>query len=106
MFAWIFHRVTGILLIFVVGIKMLTGFGLSGRLSLPSAMSDLHAGRTASTVLDIVLVLLFIFHSLYGIRISLIDLGIKNERPLFWGFSGAGVVIFAIAVLFIYLLPR
>jgi succinate dehydrogenase/fumarate reductase cytochrome b subunit len=105
MFIWIFHRVTGILLIFLIAIKIISGLGLTGRISVQDVIYGLHFGNAVSMTIDIALIFLVTFHALYGIRTILVDLGIKREKLLLWGFSGAGVVIVTLAMLFVYILP-
>jgi len=41
-----------------------------------------------------VMVFLFIYHSLYGLRTCLVDLGVKKEKELFWGLSAIGLVVY------------
>lgn len=102
MFIWIFHRITGVLLIFLIALKMISGFGLTGRISVPVRVSGLHFGLPVSKAIDILLIVFATFHALYGIRTILVDLGIKREKALFWGFSGAGALIVTVTLLFIY----
>ena len=104
-FVWLFHRITGVLLIFLIAAKIISGYAMSGRIFPPAVVYALHTGGLLSLTIDVALIFFFIFHSLYGIRSILIDLGIKREKALFWGLSGAGVVFFALAILFIYILP-
>ena len=106
MFIWIFHRITGVLLIVLLPLKIMSGLGLSGRIAVPPGLYELHAGTAMSTAIDVALILLVPFHALYGIRTILVDLGVKREKLLFWAFSGAGAVITALAILFVYVLPR
>ncbi len=45
------------------------------------------------------MVFLFIFHSLYGVRTILMDLGLGREKLLFWCANVLGLVIFAVFLL-------
>ena len=47
-------------------------------------------------ILTCLIVFLFIFHSAYGVRTVLLDLGVKQEKPLFWGCTGAASVLFIV----------
>ena len=96
MFVWIFHRISGILLIFLLSFQLLTGFfqASSSNAPLVKTMAELHK----HTALNCLLVLLVIFHALYGIRTILMDLGLKREKLLFWVCTMAGLVLFAVFV--------
>jgi len=81
MFPYYFLRFSGPLLLIVVGLKLLSGYALTGRITGSAWLPGLHESR----VLDILLLFLFIFHALYGLRLFLIDLGmVKRESLLFW----------------------
>jgi succinate dehydrogenase/fumarate reductase cytochrome b subunit len=81
MFPYYFLRFSGPLLLVVVGLKLLSGYALIGKFSGFPWLPALHE----SPVLDILLLFLFIFHALYGLRLFLIDLGmVKRESLLFW----------------------
>lgn len=98
MFVWLFHRISGFILLVLVGIKILSGYGLTGELNFPR--SDFFH---TNGVIDIFIIFLFIFHSLYGVRTLLIDMGLKRERALFWASSAAALVIFIFSVYFVYI---
>ena len=96
MFPYYFIRFSGPILLNLVGLKILSGYALVGRVPVLSWLSRLHESRT----LDVFLLLLFIFHSLYGLRLFLIDLGmLKHERLLFW----AATIVSAVILIFSYL---
>ena len=42
------------------------------------------------------MVLLFVFHSLYGVRTILMDLGLGRERLLFWCCNTLGLALYAV----------
>jgi succinate dehydrogenase/fumarate reductase cytochrome b subunit len=94
MFVWIFHRVSGLVLIFLIGFKIVTGYGILGRYGTPpiETMRTMHR----SVLLDLLITLLFIYHALYGLRTCLVDLGVKGEKILFWCFTILGGVVFAL----------
>ena len=94
MFPYYFIRFSGPLLLILVGLKILSGYSLVGKIR-----GNLLAFRSPSkSDLDILLLFVFIFHALYGLRLFLIDLGmVKQEKLLFWIFTimSAGLFIFS-----------
>jgi succinate dehydrogenase cytochrome b556 subunit len=102
MFVWIFHRISGVLLIVLVAFQLVTGFfqASTANSELVKAMADLHKHAT----LNCLMVFFFIFHALYGVRTILMDLGVKAEKLLFWACTILGLVVFGIfLVLFLTL---
>jgi succinate dehydrogenase/fumarate reductase cytochrome b subunit len=82
------------LLLILVGLKILSGYSLVGRIQGVSWLSNLHMNRT----LDLLLLFVFIFHALYGLRLFLIDFGmVKKEKVLFWASTiiSAGLFVFS-----------
>ncbi len=99
MFPYYFVRFSGPLLLILVGLKILSGYSLVGRIQGTSWLSTLHTNRT----LDLVLLFAFIFHALYGLRLFLIDWGmVKEEKLLFWASTiiSAGLFIFSYVYFF------
>jgi succinate dehydrogenase/fumarate reductase cytochrome b subunit len=91
MFPYYFLRFSGPLLLILVGLKILSGYALVGRINEVFWLSTL-----------LLLLFVFIFHALYGLRLFLIDLGMKQERLLFWAFTIMGSVILAFSYLYFY----
>lgn len=79
MFIWLFHRISGVFLIVLVGVKILTSYFLYTKGTKPDWALSLHR----LPALDILLIVLFTFHSIYGLRTIAIDLGLKKEKLLF-----------------------
>ena len=102
MFVWIFHRVSGILLIFLIVFQLSTGFyqASTSNSELVKAAADLHNHAT----LNCLMVFLFIFHALYGVRTILIDLGVKAEKLLVWGSTVVGLVLYAVFLVLFFTL--
>jgi succinate dehydrogenase/fumarate reductase cytochrome b subunit len=97
MFIWLFHRISGAFLIVLVGIKILTSYFLFARDAKPDWALSLHR----QPVLDVMLLVLFTFHSIYGLRTIAIDFGYRNEKRLF-RLSQAVASIISAALLFLY----
>ena len=98
MFSYYFIRFSGPLLLILVGLKILSGYSLVGRIQAPW-LSNLHINKA----LDTLLLFVFIFHALYGLRLFLIDWGmVKHERILFWTstFLSAALFTFSYIALF------
>jgi succinate dehydrogenase/fumarate reductase cytochrome b subunit len=76
---WIrlFHRWSGLALILFVGLKIVTGFTSTGAFRLFSEETAIRLHAALWT--DIPLVLLFVFHSSYGILKMAMARGIRNK---------------------------
>ena len=97
MLIWLFHRISGLALILLIGIKIISGYALTGEIQL--ARTDTwHVNKT----IDVLILFLFIFHSLYGVRTIIIDMGVKREKLLFWSFNSIAIVLFGLAYYWIY----
>ncbi len=94
MFVWVFHRISGVLLIFLLGFQLFTGFFQASSSNSPwvATMADLHK----HTVLNVLSVFLLLFHALYGVRTILMDLGLRRERLLFWVCTLLAAVLFVV----------
>jgi len=92
-FVWLFHRLSGMVLLGLFSLQLCTGFFQASTSSLPwvKAVAALH--RHAA--LNCLLVFFVIFHALYGVRTIALDLGMKRERLLFWVFTVLGTLLFA-----------
>jgi succinate dehydrogenase/fumarate reductase cytochrome b subunit len=99
-----FHRISGVLLILLMSFQLTTGFfqaSLSNS-DFVKTMADLHKHGTVNCLL----VFLFIFHGLYGLRTILLDLGMKRERLLLWICNGLGTALFAVFLFFFSTIVR
>ena len=103
MFIWIIHRISGLILIALMVIKIITGYGILGRLGYENIepMRSFHR----NPFVEVPLFLLFIYHAIYGLRTTLIDLGLRREKLLFWVSNILGFVLF-IFVVYIFLIPH
>ena len=78
MFPYYFLRFSGPVLFIIVGLKILSGYSLIGKIGAISWLSGLHDNRA----LDLSILVLFTFHALYGLRLFLIDLGTVSYTHL------------------------
>jgi succinate dehydrogenase cytochrome b556 subunit len=95
MFIWLFHRISGLTLLVLFGIKILTAYFLFTKDQKPDWALSLHR----NPVLDILILVLFTFHSFYGLRTLVIDLGYRREKQLFWISNIAAAVISAALII-------
>jgi succinate dehydrogenase/fumarate reductase cytochrome b subunit len=97
MFIWLFHRISGASLIILFGIKIFSAFFLYTMDKKPDWALGLHR----QPVLDILILVLFTFHSMYGLRTIVIDLGYRKEKQLFW-LSNAIAAIISLILISLY----
>lgn len=99
MLPYYFIRFSGPLLLLLVGLKILSGYALTGEFENSSWLAQLHQNRT----MDLILLFFFIFHAGYGLRLFLIDLGwVKQEKILFWLFTILGLGLFGMSYFFLF----
>jgi len=55
-----------------------------------------------SAAIDILLLLFFLLHGFYGLRVILIDVGMIREEKYFWRTLALAMGIFGFAVWFVY----
>jgi succinate dehydrogenase/fumarate reductase cytochrome b subunit len=97
MFVWVFHRVSGLLLIVLLTIKFLTAFFLMTKGQKPDWALVLHTNPLTDTFL----IISGVYHAFYGIRTVIMDMGFRNEKLLFRFFTLLGGVVSAL-LLFLY----
>ncbi|MDH5383297.1 MAG: hypothetical protein OEY18_01220 [Candidatus Aminicenantes bacterium] len=97
MFVWVFHRISGLLLIILLGVKFFTSFFLMTKEQKPDWALVLHT----NPFIDTFLIVSIVFHAFYGLRTVIIDLGVRKEKKLFWIFTLLSVAVSA-ALLLVY----
>jgi succinate dehydrogenase/fumarate reductase cytochrome b subunit len=97
MFIWLFHRISGVTLIVLFGIKILTSFFLFTKDQKPDWALSLHR----HPVLDVLILILFTFHCMYGLRTVVIDFGYRKEKLLFW-VSNVTAALISVALIVLY----
>ncbi len=88
MFVWVFHRVSGLLLIFLLTLKFLTAFFLMTKGQKPDWALVLHTNPLTDTFL----IISGVYHAFYGLRTVIMDMGYRNEKLLFRLFTLLGAV--------------
>jgi len=97
MFIWVFHRISGLLLIILLAIKFLTSFFLMTKTQKPDWALLLHTNPLTDTLL----IISGVYHAFYGLRTIIIDLGLRREKLLFRIFTVLATLVTA-ALLIIY----
>lgn len=97
MFIWLVHRISGLLLILLLGIKFLTSFFLMTKAQKPDWALVLHTNPLTDTFL----IVAGVYHAFYGLRTFIIDCGARKEKLLFW-LSTVLATAVAAALLVIY----
>jgi succinate dehydrogenase/fumarate reductase cytochrome b subunit len=97
MFIWLFHRISGVALIILFGSKLLTSFFLFTKDKKPDWALSLHR----HPVIDVLIIILFIFHSIYGLRTIALDLGYRDEKKLFL-FSNLAATVLSLLLVYFY----
>jgi succinate dehydrogenase/fumarate reductase cytochrome b subunit len=98
MFIWLFHRISGASLIILIGIKIFTSYFLFTKDKKPDWALSLHR----HPVLDVLILVLFVFHSIYGLRTIVIDLGYRKEKQLFILSNIVAAIIAAVLIFFYF----
>jgi succinate dehydrogenase hydrophobic anchor subunit len=100
--AWLTQRVSAVFLFVLIPVKIYTGWAARGKVpDLPGALDARHIHFNAT--LDILLLLFFLLHGFYGLRVILIDFGVIREEKFFWRTLAGAMGIFVAAVWFVYL---
>ncbi len=97
MFVWVFHRVSGLLLIILLAIKFLTSFFLMTKGQKPDWALVLHTNPLTDTLL----IIAGVYHAFYGLRTLIMDMGFRKEKLLFRLFTLlAGLVSLTLLILY------
>jgi len=99
MFTWLFHRVSGLLLVVLLGMQMISGVLqlVKENSGVAEEARKLHMNGFCVTLMAS----LIIMHAMYGLRTVLYDVGVRKERLLFWVCTVCGVVL-SVVYLWVY----
>jgi succinate dehydrogenase hydrophobic anchor subunit len=103
--AWLAQRVSAILLFLLLPIKIYSGWGARGQVPFPNTLVPSTVVHF-NAALDILLLLCFLVHGLYGLRVILIDVGLIREDTFFWRTLAFALALFGLTIWFVYLHPR
>ncbi|MDO8539287.1 MAG: hypothetical protein Q7S40_02520 [Opitutaceae bacterium] len=104
--AWLVQRVSAIGLFLLIPVKIYTGWAADERVPYPDFMmsaSRVHAESRLGERIDIALLLFFLLHGFYGLRVILIDVGALRPERWFWRTLTVALGIFALAVWQVYI---
>lgn len=100
--AWLIQRISAICLFFLIPIKIYSGWAARGKVpDLPEALGSARRIHLSATI-DILLLLFFLLHGFYGLRVILIDVGVIRAERFFWRTFAVTIAIFCVAVWFAY----
>jgi succinate dehydrogenase hydrophobic anchor subunit len=98
--AWLVQRISAICLFLLIPIKIYTGWVAKSKVpEIPLLTRKLHFNAG----IDILLLLFFLLHGFYGLRVILIDIGAIREDKFFWRTLIVAMAIFAFLVWFAYM---
>ena len=100
--AWLIQRISAVFLFLLIPIKIYTGWAAKGKVpDLPEKFgSARHIHFNAG--IDVLLLLCFLLHGFYGLRVILIDLGIVRADSFFWRTLSLALLIFVATVWYVY----
>jgi succinate dehydrogenase hydrophobic anchor subunit len=100
--AWLTQRISAVCLFLLIPVKIYTGWAARGKVpDLPEFLGSAKRVHFNATV-DVLLLLFFLLHGFYGLRVILIDLGVIREDHFFWRTLAIAMAIFGFAVWFVY----
>jgi len=100
--AWLVQRISAIGLFLLIPVKIYTGWAARGKVpDLPDFLGSAKKVHFNATI-DILLLLFFLLHGFYGLRVILIDLGALKEDRFFWRTLVLALLIFGLAIWFVY----
>jgi succinate dehydrogenase hydrophobic anchor subunit len=99
--AWLGQRVSAIGLFLLIPVKIYTGWAAKDKVPYPAFLGSPKAVHYSAAI-DITLLLFFLLHAFYGLRVILVDVGVVREDTFFWRTLAAALGILALAVWFVY----
>lgn len=101
--AWLAQRISAVGLFLLIPIKIYSGWAARGKV--PELPDFLGSGKRVhfNATIDILLLLFFLLHGFYGLRVILIDVGAIREDKFFWRTLVVTMAIFGFLVWFAYI---
>ncbi len=104
--AWITQRVSAICLFLLIPLKIYSGWAAKGKVPYPEFLVDAIGSSKKvhfNSGIDIALLLCFLLHGFYGLRVILIDFDIIKEDSFFWRTMILALGIFGTVVWYVYI---
>ena len=102
MWAWLTQRISAICLFLLIPIKIYTGWAARDKVPYPESWSTSAKQVHLTSGIDILLLLCFLLHGFYGLRVILIDVGWIRADSFFWRTLGLAMGIFGVTVWYVY----
>jgi succinate dehydrogenase hydrophobic anchor subunit len=99
--AWLIQRVSAVVLFVLIPVKIYTGWAAHQKVPYPETWTPSYQIHFNAAI-DITLLLCFLLHGFYGLRVILIDVGAMREDTFFWRTLVAALGLFAFTVWFVY----
>jgi succinate dehydrogenase hydrophobic anchor subunit len=99
--AWLVQRFSAILLFLLIPLKIYTGWAAKDKVPYPDFLGSAKSVHFSSGI-DIALLLCFLLHGFYGLRVILIDFGVIREDKFFWRTLALISGIFILTVWYVY----
>lgn len=99
--AWLTQRISAIFLFLLIPIKIYTGWAAKDKVPYPEFLGSPKSTHLSGG-LDIALLLFFLIHGFYGLRVILMDLGAIREDSFFWRTLILALGIFGFTVWYVY----
>lgn len=99
--AWLIQRFSAVFLFLLIPLKIYSGWAAKDKVPYPEFMGTPRQAHFNSGI-DIALLLFFLLHGFYGLRVILIDFGVIREDKFFWRTLAVAGGIFALTVWYVY----
>jgi succinate dehydrogenase hydrophobic anchor subunit len=100
--AWLAQRCSAIGLFLLIPVKIYTGWAAKDKVPFPDFLGSSKKIHFSSGI-DITLLLFFLIHGFYGLRVILIDVGWIREDTFFWRTLGGVAALFGFTVWYVYM---
>ena len=104
--AWLIQRFSAIGLFLLIPIKIYSGWAARGKVPYPEAWEGVVGTSKKvhfNSAIDIALLLFFLLHAFYGLRVILMDFGIIKANTFFWRILIFALLIFGFTTWFVYI---
>ena len=99
--AWLIQRFSAICLFLLIPLKIYTGWAARDMVPYPESWTSGKRIHLTGGI-DIALLLFFLLHAFYGLRVILMDFGLIKANSFFWRTLVAAFGIFAVVVWYVY----